>query len=150
MSYEHSELHNMDATDQAELVRRGEISSVVLVTHHLERIDAYSTHVGAFLTVTADRALQAAQQVDAQPSNVSPSFNGVPNVLKALSPTAGLTTTRGSVSIRHHVPDVTAHVARLIEDAGVISMGKTNAPGFGLSVYTDNDLIGPARIPWDT
>lgn len=150
MSYEHSELHNLDATDQADLLRRGEISSVELVTHHLERVDEHSRHVGAFLTVTADRALQAARQADALPSDEAPPFNGVPTAFKDLTPTAGLTTTMGSVLMRHHVPDVTAHVARLIQDAGFISLGKTNTPEFGLSAYTDNDLIGPALTPWDT
>src|SRR5690625_3863877 len=114
MSYEHSELHNLDATDQAELVRRGEISSVELVTHHLERVDEHSRHVGAFLTVTADRALQAARQADALPSDEAPSFNGVPTAFKDLTPTAGLTTSMGLVLMVHNVLYVMAHVDRLV------------------------------------
>src|SRR5690606_35510136 len=52
--------------------------------------------------------------------------------------------------MRDNVPDVNAHVVTLVERAGFISIGKTNTPEFGLSSYTDNDLIGPARTPWDT
>ena len=33
--------------------------------------------------------------------------------------------------------------------AGTISVGKTNTPEFGFPCYTDNDLAGPARCPWD-
>ena len=40
-------------------------------------------------------------------------------------------------------------MVELVQRAGFISLGKTNTPEFGLSSYTDNDLIGPARTPWD-
>ena len=47
------------------------------------------------------------------------------------------------------VPAVDDHVVTALAAAGTISVGKTNTPEFGFPCYTDNDLVGPARCPWD-
>jgi amidase len=145
-----SELHELDATDQAMLLRDRAVSSVELVTHHLDRIDRHGEALGAFVTVTAEQALEGAAAADeliadgrAQP------FTGVPTAIKDLTPTAGVRTTMGSAAMRDHVPAVDAYLVALMRDAGFISLGKTNTPEFGLSSYTDNDVVGPARTPWD-
>ncbi|MBC7596885.1 MAG: amidase [Kineosporiaceae bacterium] len=146
-----SELHELDATDQAALMRSGEVSSVELVQHHLDRIATYGERLGAFITVTAQRAIEQAKAADrrrAAGEDVPPML-GVPTAIKDLNSTAGITTTFGSAVMLDFVPQVHAYVVDLIEAAGLISLGKTNTPEFGLSSYTDNDLIGPARTPWD-
>lgn len=146
-----SELHELDATDQAALLRSGEVSSVELVQHHLDRIARYGERLGAFITVTADRAIDQAKAADRRRATGEdvPAMLGVPTAIKDLNSTAGITTTFGSAVMRDFVPQVNAYVVDLIEAAGLISLGKTNTPEFGLSSYTDNDLIGPARTPWD-
>jgi amidase len=145
-----SELHELDATDQAALLRDRQISSVELVTHHLDRIERHGAALGAFVTVTAERALEQASSADeAIAAGDARAFTGVPTAVKDLTMTAGVRTTMGSAAMREHVPTTDAHLVRLMRDAGFISLGKTNTPEFGLSSYTDNDLIGPARTPWD-
>lgn len=145
-----TELHDLDATAQAQLLRDGEVTSVELVRHHLDRIDAHAEALGAFITVTADDALERAAAADrrlAEPD--PPPFCGVPTAFKDLTSTAGTRTTMGSALMADHVPDVNAYVVELVRQAGFISLGKTNTPEFGLSSYTDNDVVGPARTPWD-
>lgn len=145
-----SDLHELDATDQAELLQKGEVSSVELVRHHLDRIDRFADGLGAFITVTADQALRRAVAADAALADGrAPTFAGVPTAFKDLTMTAGVRTTMGSVAMGDNVPTVDAHLVSLVQRAGFISLGKTNTPEFGLSSYTDNDLIGPARTPWD-
>lgn len=145
-----TELHDLDATSQAEALRSGEVSSVELVQHHLDRIDRHSATLGAFVTVTADRALaQAARSDAAIRAGTAAPFEGVPTAFKDLTSTAGIRTSMGSTVMRDFVPSVDSHVVTLMQRAGFISLGKTNTPEFGLSSYTDNDLIGPARTPWD-
>ena len=146
-----TELHELDATAQAALLGSGEVSSVELVRHHLDRIDTYGDRVGAFITVTGDQALDQARAADSRRAagGEVPPFLGVPTAFKDLNLTAGVTTTFGSVVMRDFVPPLNGFVIDLLEDAGLISLGKTNTPEFGLSSYTDNDLIGPARTPWD-
>lgn len=146
-----TDLHLLDAHDQAALLASGDVSSTELVRHHLDRIDALNQQLGAFMTVTADAALAEARSVDerrARGEDLAP-FAGVPTAFKDLSATAGVRTTMGSVLMRDTVPSVDAYAVALVRRAGFISLGKTNTPEFGLSSYTDNDLMGPARTPWD-
>ncbi len=146
-----AELHDLDAHEQAALLRAGGVSSVELVRHHLDRIDAHDAALGAFITVTHERALAHAATADARLARgATAPFLGVPTAFKDLTSTAGVTTTMGSALLRDDVPDVDAHLVTLVEAAGFVSLGKTNTPEFGLSSYTDNDLVGPARTPWDT
>jgi amidase len=146
-----TQLHELDATDQAAALRAKEVSSVELVQHHLGRIDAHSAALGAFITVTAEQALERAAIADAKlAEGEAPAFTGVPIAIKDLTFTRDTPTSMGSVAMRDFVPPVNAYVVDLIEKAGFVSLGKTNTPEFGLSSYTDNDIIGPARTPWDT
>lgn len=143
-------LHELDATAQATALRAREVSSVELVQHHLDRIADHASTLGAFVTVTAEQALVRAAEADAQiASGAAPPFAGVPTAFKDLTFTRGIPTSMGSAAMRDFVPGVNAYVVDLVEAAGFISLGKTNTPEFGLSSYTDNDIIGPARTPWD-
>ncbi|RYY44271.1 MAG: amidase, partial [Actinomycetales bacterium] len=145
-------LHELDAHAMADALARGETTSLELVEHHLRRIDDHGAALGAFVTVTHERALQAARDADATRRAASPEalppFLGVPTAFKDLTSTAGVRTTLGSRLMADHVPDVDAHVVTLVERAGFVSLGKTNTPELGLSSYTDNDVVGPARTPW--
>lgn len=145
-----TELHELDAIAQAGLLRAGEVSSVELVRHHLDRVERHDARLGAFITVTADLALQQAADADAAIARgTAAPLEGVPTAVKDLTMTAGVRTTMGSVAMREHVPTVDAYLVQLMRRAGLVSLGKTNTPEFGLSSYTDNDLVGPARTPWD-
>ena len=146
-------LHELDAHAMAEALTRGETTSVELVEHHLRRVDDHAAALGAFVTVTHERALESARNADATrrstPPEDLPPLLGVPTAFKDLTSTAGVRTTLGSRLMADHVPDVDAHVVTLVQRAGLISLGKTNTPELGLSSYTDNDVVGPARTPWD-
>lgn len=145
-----TELHWLDATEQSALLQAGKVSSVELVTHHLDRIDRLNPELGAFITLTPDRALDQARAADARiAAGDAPAFCGVPTAFKDLTSTAGVPTSLGSSLLAGVVPDVDAHVVTLVEQAGFVSLGKTNTPEFGLSSFTDNDVVGPARTPWD-
>ncbi len=145
-----TELHELDATDQAALLRSGEVSSVELTRHHLDRVERLGPELGAFVTVTDEQALEAAAEADRRLAGDDPApLLGVPTATKDLTATAGVRTTMGSVLLRDNVPDVDAHVVTLMRRAGLVSLGKTNTPEFGLSSYTDTDVLGPARPPWD-
>lgn len=146
-----TELHDLDATAQAALLESGAVSSLELVQHHLDRIGTYGERLGAFISVTAGQAIGKAKAADSRRATGAhvPPFLGVPTAFKDLNLTAGITTTFGSSVMRDFVPPLNGYVVDLLEGAGLISLGKTNTPEFGLSSYTDNDLIGPARTPWD-
>ncbi|MEW2166058.1 amidase [Streptomyces sp. NPDC007084] len=142
--------HALTALEQAAAVRAGDISPVELVRHHLDRAEEFDARYGAFLTRTPEAALDAAATLEKAGRGTSPgALFGVPTAVKDLVETAGVVTTYGSKVFAGHVPDADAHSVRRLREAGTVSLGKTNTPEFGCCCYTDNDLAGPARSPWD-
>jgi amidase len=146
-----TQLHDLTALEQAAAVRTGEVSPVELVEHALRRIDALDAGLGAFLTVTPERALAAARRAErrVRDGGELPPLLGVPTAIKDLNNTAGVRTTFGSTVLADNVPTVDDAVVTRLAEAGTISLGKTNTPEFGFPCYTDNALAGPARCPWD-
>jgi amidase len=135
-----TELHELSALAQAELIRQGEVTSRELAGHYLDRIARYDAKLGAFVTVTPE-----AGRVD----NPASPLNGVPTAIKDNVGTKGIRTTFGARAFEHLVPEVDGHLVRLIREAGLVSLGKTNTPEFAVTLYTDNDIAPSARTPWD-
>ena len=142
--------HHLSALEQAAALRKGELSAVELVEHHLRRIDDLDGVLGAFVTVTADAALAQAAEADAalRDGDERPLL-GVPTAVKDLAVTAGVRTTFGSPVYADYVPEVDDDSARLLRAAGTISLGKTATPEFGLPPYTEPAGRPPAVTPWD-
>jgi amidase len=134
----------LTATEQADLVRRGEVTSAELVETYLERIERLDPDLNAYVTVCADEARAAASG----PLPDGP-FGGVPLPIKDLSETAGVRTTFSSRAFADYVPMFDAAVVRRLKDAGFVVLGKTNTPELGLTAVTESELNGPCRNPWD-
>jgi len=144
-------LHDLSALEQAAAIRSREVSPVELVEHYLGRVEVLADAVGAFVTVTADRAraqARAAERAVADGGDLPP-LHGVPTAIKDLNAVAGVPMTAGSAAVPALVPDYNDHVVTLLRRAGTISLGKTNTPEFGLPCYTEPDVAPPARTPWD-
>lgn len=143
-----SELHDLTAIDQLAALRTGEIGPVDLAKHYLDRIARLDGGLGAFVEVTADAALARAASLAAHESNGA--LWGLPFADKDLVPRAGVPTRFGSRLHREYIPDATADQAAVLDEAGGISLGKTNTPEFGLTGYTETQIAPPARDPWNT
>jgi amidase len=146
-----TQLHDLTALEQAAAVRSGEVSPTELVEHALRRVEALDAGLGAFLTVTPERALAGARRAERRlrDGGEPPPLLGVPTAVKDLNNTAGVRTTFGSTVLADNVPTVDDAVVTRLAEAGTVSIGKTNTPEFGFPCYTDNALVGPARCPWD-
>lgn len=142
-------LHDLTALQQVAAIRRGELRSVDLVSHYLARIEAHAG-LGAFVTVTGEAALAAAQAADAEVATGAdlPPLHGLPIALKDLTLTARVRTTLGSAAFADFVPAVDADVTRLLREAGTISLGKTATSEFGISLHGETAIGPPARNPW--
>ncbi len=141
------ELAFLPATEQARLVREGQVSPVELVQLYLERIERLDPELGSYVTISGDEALAEAREKAGEPAEAP--FHGVPIPLKDLDTTAGIRTTFSSRAFASNVPDFDlAHVTRL-KAAGFVILGKTNTPEFGTTAFTDSPLNGPCRTPWD-
>ncbi len=140
-----SELHDLTALEQGAAIRAGEVSSPELVEHYLQRIGTYAEELGAFVTVTGDRAREQARAAHANGP-----LAGVPTAIKDLNLTAGVRTSFGSPVFADNVPDADDEVVARIAAAGMVSLGKTSTPEFGSGCYTEPEGAPPAVTPWDT
>ncbi|MFZ0045814.1 MAG: amidase [Streptosporangiaceae bacterium] len=149
-----ADIHDLGALEQAAAIRSGELSPVEVTEHYLDRIERLNDGLGAFVTVTPERALAQARAAADQLAGGDfrdslPPLFGVPIAIKDLTSTAGVRTTFGSRVYAGNVPDTDAPSVVLLRQAGTISLGKTNTPEFGTCCYTDNEVTGPARSPFD-
>jgi len=137
----------LPATDQAHLVRSRQVSSEELVRLCLERIERLDRRLNSFVTVRGEDALADARAVDASSGDAP--FRGVPVAVKDLTPTAGIRTTFSSRAYADYVPDYDTAVVRRLREAGFVIVGKTNTPEFGTVAFTESDLNGATRNPWN-
>jgi amidase len=133
------------ATEQASLVRSGELSARELVEASLAAIEHMNGEINAFVHVAPELALAQADTVRRDDPRA---LCGVPIGIKdLLSATDGMPTTEGSAAFGDWVADYdSAHVRRLRE-AGAIVVGKTNTPELGLRPVTENSRYGATRNP---
>lgn len=138
------------ATELAELVRLKKVSPVELVDVYAARIEELNPKLGAYLTTTLDEARTQAQRTEAAINGDElPPFFGVPISIKDLNDTKGVRTTHGNGAFKDRIPDFDEAVVTRIKQAGFIMLGKTNAPEFGSTCFTDPPAYYPARNPWD-
>jgi amidase len=142
------ELHHLTAQEQWEWMQRGEISPVELTTHYLSRIERLDAGLGAFVTVTADAAIERARKLPGAVPKTAALW-GLPIGDKDLTNRAGVPTGYGSRLMTGFVPEDSDELVSVLDDAGAVSLGKTNAPEFGLPSYTETLVAPPARNPWD-
>lgn len=138
--------------EAAAQMRKRKISSVELTQAALAQIESVNPKLNAFITVTAERALQDARKADREMSRgkFRGLLHGIPLTLKDNIYTRDVRTTAGSKILRDFVPSVDARVAEKLSDAGVVLLGKTNLHEFAYGITTENPHYGPARNPWNT
>jgi amidase len=137
----------LDATDQAALVARGEVSPTELVDAAIERIESLDPALNAVVI----RWFEHARDTARGPLPDGP-FRGVPTLLKDLwAHYAGQTLSNGNVALRREAPlstTDTTHVARL-RAAGFVVAGRTNSPEFGALPATEPTAWGATLNPWN-
>ncbi|WP_432924730.1 amidase [Microbispora sp. CA-135349] len=147
-------IHDLTALEQAAAVRTGELSPVEITEHYLERIERLGSGLGAFVTVTAERALGQAREQEARiaagDTEDLPPLLGVPVPIKDLNLVKDVPIHFGSATYEGFVAPADDSVVERLRDAGTIMLGKTSTPEFGLPCYTETYLHEPARTPWDT
>lgn len=134
------------------LIHARRASSVDLVRACVDRITRHDRELGAFITLTADSALDEARRADAElASGVDRGpLHGIPIALKDLYDTAGVRTTGGSRIFADRVPERDAVVVERLRGAGAVLLGKLNLHEWALGVTNQNPHFGPACNPWDT
>ena len=147
------ELILLPAREQARLIAERKVSPVEICEAALARIERLDRHIGAFITVATDQALEAAKAAETAVMagrELGP-LHGVPIGIKDVEATAGIRTTVGSRVFEQTVPGFDSVVVERVRAAGAVIIGKTNTPEIAIHMgtVTDNDVRGPCRNPWN-
>lgn len=137
----------MTATELVKLRASGHISATELVSHYLETIEARNLVLNAVVTVTKDSAMERAQAMDQ--GLIEPGILwGLPFVDKDLTNRAGVPTKAGSLVFADAKPAASNDpIPEALDRAGGISLGKSAVCEFGLTSYTESQLLPPTANP---
>ncbi len=131
-------------------LRARRFSSVELTKHFLSRIERFDPEINAFITVTAELALRAAEAADRQlASGQAGPLAGIPIAHKDIFCTDGVLTTCGSRMLSNFVAPYNATVVERLGAAGVVMLGKANMDEFAMGSSNETSFYGPVKNPWD-
>jgi len=140
-----AEYENYDGLGLAELIRKKEVSPEELLETAIDRIEKDNPRLNAVITPMYDQARRTIRD-----QSLTGPFAGVPFLLKdLLAAYAGVPLTNGCKALKDYVPDFDSELVRRYKRSGVVVLGKTNTPEFGLVGYTEPELHGPTRNPWN-
>jgi len=135
----------MDATEQADLVRRKEVSPVELVDAAIKRIETLNPQLNAVIHPNFERAREVARS-DKLPAGP---FKGVPYLIKDLSGQKGQPFEYGSRLFKGYKAKVDNGIVKTAKASGLVILGKTTTPELGLVATTESMAQGPTRNPWN-
>jgi aspartyl-tRNA(Asn)/glutamyl-tRNA(Gln) amidotransferase subunit A len=133
------------------LLRRKAVSPVELAQASIARIERLNPALNAFITVTAEQALQQAREAEAeiQRGQWRGPLHGMPLALKDLIDTAGIRTTAASAVFKDRVPTEDAEVVRRLKTAGAVLLGKLNMHEFAYGGTSVPSYYGAVHNPWN-
>jgi aspartyl-tRNA(Asn)/glutamyl-tRNA(Gln) amidotransferase subunit A len=141
----------MTIQEASESLRSRRVSSVELTSAAVASIERSNPTLNAFITVTAEHAMEQARQADddlAAGRDLGP-LHGIPIALKDLFQTRGVRTTAGSKVYENFVPDRDAAAVEKLEAAGAVMLGKLNMHEMAYGITSANPHFGPVRNPWN-
>jgi len=143
-------VHRRTLAQLAAGLRAKEFSSVELTRFFLDRIEASQSKLNAFISVTKEQAMAAAELADRDlAASRGGALAGVPIAHKDLFCTAGVKTTCGSRMLDNFVSPYDATVVAKLKAAGAVMLGKTNMDEFAMGSSNETSYHGPVRNPWN-
>ena len=146
-----SDLWTWTAGDLARGIAAGRIGSVEATRSALARLDAVNPAINAVVDPLHEEALAAAEAADRalRRGEETGPLHGVPVTVKINVDYGGRATTNGVVAFRDAIAPADGSVVRALKASGAVIVGRTNTPCFSMRWFTDNDLHGATRNPWD-
>jgi amidase len=139
------EYDRYDGLGLAELIRSRQVSAAEVCAAAMARIERFNPKLNAVVTPLFE---SARRWIEREPP--AGAFHGVPFLLKdLLSALAGAPLSFGCRALKGFIPDHDSELVRRFKQTGLVILGKTNTPELGLVAFTEPELFGPTRNPWD-
>jgi aspartyl-tRNA(Asn)/glutamyl-tRNA(Gln) amidotransferase subunit A len=127
------------------------LSSVEATSAYLERIKAFNPKYNCFVTIDEERSLAQAREADnARSAGRAGPLTGIPVAHKDIFCAKGWLSTCGSKMLSNFVSPYDAHIVERLNEAGTITIGKTNMDEFAMGSSNETSWYGPVRNPWST
>ena len=145
------DITTMSITELAEALDKGYLTSELLVTLYLERIEAYNEEFNAIRQIN-ENALEEAKNLDKErkEGNVRSILHGIPIVVKTNIDVEGLATTAGSKALENNYPQEDAVVIQKLKDAGAIILASTNMSEFAFMASNSTSSYGSVKNAFNT
>jgi amidase len=146
------EITKLSATELSKAIHSKAYSCVEVMQAYLKRIKAINPSYNAIISMRSESDLMTDAKVhdDLLAAGTSKGWlHGIPQAIKDLSQTAGLTTTMGSPLMANNIPQEDGLMVARMKEAGAIIIGKTNVPEFGLGSHTFNSVFGATKNAFD-
>lgn len=142
-------MHDLTIAELLEGLAQKRFSAEELTLHYLARIERLDARYNSYITVTAERALEAARAADAARSkNAAGALAGIPIAHKDIFCTNGVRTSCASKMLDNFVPPYDAHVVTKFAQAGAVCLGKTNMDEFAMGSSNETSYYGAVKNPW--
>jgi aspartyl-tRNA(Asn)/glutamyl-tRNA(Gln) amidotransferase subunit A len=145
------ELKSLTIDAARSAVQERQTTALALAEAHYARIQKEDGQIGAFLTLSKERALEQADRIDrmAVEGQTLPALGGVPVGIKDVMSTRGLRTTAGSKILEKYIPPYDCTAVARMEAAGAVVLGKMNCDEFAMGSSNENSAYHPVRNPRD-
>ncbi|WHH59288.1 Asp-tRNA(Asn)/Glu-tRNA(Gln) amidotransferase subunit GatA [Petroclostridium sp. X23] len=145
------ELYKLTAHAARDLLKKKELSSVELTQAVLDRISAVDESVQSYITVTAEKALENAAEIDKKMASGEQlgDLAGIPMALKDNMCTEGVLTSCASKILNNFNPPYDATVSKKLNKAGTVLLGKVNMDEFAMGSSTENSHMKQTKNPYD-
>ena len=139
------------AGEMARMIGEGEVSSLELTDHLIDRIERFDGDINAVVVRDFERAREAAREADARlaKGDVAGPLHGVPMTIKESYDIEGLPTTWGVPMFKDNIATSDSESVRAYKQAGAVFLGKTNVPLELADFQSYNDIYGTTHNPWD-
>ena len=143
------ELFELTIRELHEKLKKREVSSVEATHSVLSRIEAVDGKINAFITVTPEEALTAAEQADKRiAAGEIDILTGIPLALKDIFLTKGIRTTCASKILTNFIPPYDATSWLKLKERGMVLVGKLNQDEFAMGSSCESSAFGTTRNPW--
>src|SRR5262249_58376855 len=124
--YSANQLPMLQLTEASQAVQKKEVSPLDLTRACLAEIERRNAELNAFITVTAESALEEARRAEGEivRGEWKGPLHGIPVAIKDLVETAGVRTTAASAVLKDNVPAADAEVVRRLKAAGAVLLGE--------------------------